>query len=228
MSRMFLFWVSQVLGVLLSVLTLTWIFKHRNGFSWSSDPQRQFSWHPTFMVIGMVYLFSHGIVIFRIFPEMKKWPLKLIHMGINLAAGGMGGFALYAIIDERNTTGKDHFQSLHSWIGIGALALFALQWVGGVLLFLIPCSPKWLRSRAISWHILIGGAIFILSVIATVTGIKDSSGKGDKEEKTLLNVMGIFIIVSLLFHLYILAKASYRHPSSPPTTRPPSVGFRSS
>ena len=48
-------------------------------------------------------------------------------MAINLAAGSMGGFALFAVIDERSVAGKDHFQSLHSWIGIGALALFGAQ-----------------------------------------------------------------------------------------------------
>ena len=30
------------------------------GYAWQSDPNLQFSWHPTLMILSMIYLYGNG------------------------------------------------------------------------------------------------------------------------------------------------------------------------
>jgi hypothetical protein len=42
------------------VLMGTWTGHFLGGFSWQSDPQHQFNWHPLLMTIGLVFLYGNG------------------------------------------------------------------------------------------------------------------------------------------------------------------------
>lgn len=47
------------------------------------------------------------------------------------------------------------------------------QWVGGALLFLLPCSPASLRKLLKPAHVWLGGSILSLSVVACISGINE-------------------------------------------------------
>ena len=50
---------SQLLGVGVVVMTAIWMGKYRGGYGWDGT-ERQFNYHPLFMIIGMVFLNAQG------------------------------------------------------------------------------------------------------------------------------------------------------------------------
>ena len=47
------------------VLMGTWTGHFLGGFSWQSDPQHQFNWHPLLMTIGLIFLYGNGECVIK-------------------------------------------------------------------------------------------------------------------------------------------------------------------
>lgn len=55
-----LYLVTQLIGVVLIILVVSWVGIHLNGFGWDyAQPFVLFNWHPIFMTIGMVFLYGN-------------------------------------------------------------------------------------------------------------------------------------------------------------------------
>jgi len=50
----------QVLLVAATVMVGVWMGVYRSGYDWNGKPIEQFSYHPLFMFIGMVFLYGNG------------------------------------------------------------------------------------------------------------------------------------------------------------------------
>ena len=55
-----LYGAAQLSGLAAIVCTVAWLVHFRGGYAWQSDPHLQFSWHPTLMIISMIYLYGNG------------------------------------------------------------------------------------------------------------------------------------------------------------------------
>ncbi|MFH4975408.1 hypothetical protein AB6A40_002117 [Gnathostoma spinigerum] len=51
---------SQLCGAFAIIAAVIWMGSYENGFAWSDDPERQFHYHPTFMTMGLIFLFGEG------------------------------------------------------------------------------------------------------------------------------------------------------------------------
>ena len=108
---------------------------NEGGFAWSEDPQRQFHYHPTFMSMGLIFLFGEAAIVYRVFRHEKKRFTKLLHMCIHSSALIFMFVALKAVLDSHDHhVGPDgkvapipNFFSIHSWIGILTILAYILQ-----------------------------------------------------------------------------------------------------
>uniref|UniRef100_A0A671X6K5 Lysosomal membrane ascorbate-dependent ferrireductase CYB561A3 n=1 Tax=Sparus aurata TaxID=8175 RepID=A0A671X6K5_SPAAU len=169
--------LTHVLGLCLGLLCLLfvtlWSAHWRGGFSWDGSAL-QFNWHPVLMVSGLLVLYGYAAVVYRL-PftwSQKKRVWKLVHAGLMFLALVLSVLGLCAVFDFHRFIHVPHLYSIHSWVGISAVVLFAVQWALGLAGFLLPCSPLWIRSSLKPVHSWIGKAILILSVTACISALK--------------------------------------------------------
>merc|ERR1719495_144636 len=81
--------------------------------------------------------------------------------------------SLQAVFDSHNlvTPPNPNMYTLHSWVGLTAAILFGLQWVSGLLVFLLPVAGPKLRSTLLPFHQYYGSAIFALVIAAALMGL---------------------------------------------------------
>ncbi|XP_070689839.1 lysosomal membrane ascorbate-dependent ferrireductase CYB561A3 [Pempheris klunzingeri] len=218
------------LGLACVVCVCVWNSRWRGGFAWDGSP-RQFNWHPVLMVTGLVVLYGYGAVLYRV-PltwGQNKLPWKLLHAALMLLSLVLSIVGLCAVFDFHNANKTPNLYSLHSWVGIAATALFAIQWVVAMAGFLLPCSPASLRKLLKPVHVWMGGSILWLSIAACISGIneklffalKGNTGGGEPysslpPEALLGNSLGVLIVAFGLFVLKILSNHEWQRPDSGP------------
>lgn len=218
------------LGLACMVCVCVWNSQWRGGFAWDGSAL-QFNWHPVLMVTGLLVLYGYGAVLYRV-PltwAQDKWRWKLLHAALMLCSLILSIVGLCAVFDFHNSHNTANLYSLHSWIGIAAVALFALQWVFGFAGFLLPCSPVWLRKLLKPIHVWLGGSILLLSTAACISGINEKlffvlkAGISGAEsysnlpaEAVLANSLGVLIVAFGLVVLMILSNMKWQRPDSRP------------
>ncbi|XP_076054626.1 transmembrane ascorbate-dependent reductase CYB561 isoform X2 [Oratosquilla oratoria] len=218
-----LYVLTQLLGVLSVVLIGVWIAQFHKGFAWQSNPAVEFNWHPLLMVLGLVFLYANGALMFRGFRTERKMKLKLLHAGFQAAALIVSSVGLKAVFDSHNL--KDppapNMYSLHSWIGLSAVILFCCQWVMGLVTFLIPGLRSSLRAAYLPVHRFFGLAIFVTALAAALTGLTEkalwslsSSYSSFVPEGILINVIGLTLIIFGGFVVYLAANPQFQRRTS--------------
>ncbi|XP_041792958.1 cytochrome b ascorbate-dependent protein 3 isoform X2 [Chelmon rostratus] len=218
------------LGLACVVCVCLWNSQWRGGFAWDGSAL-QFNWHPVLMVTGLVVLYGNGAVLYRI-PltwGQNKLPWKLLHAALMLLTLVLAIVGLCAVFGNHNAKNIPNLYSLHSWIGIAATALFAMQWLVGMAGFLLPCSPTSLRKLLKPVHVWFGGSILSLSIVACISGINEKLFfvlKGDSTkthrydelppEAVLGNSLGVLIVAFGLVVLIILSNRKWQRPEPGP------------
>lgn len=201
------FWATQVIGLIIIILTLVHIFNYRGGFGGREFPKQEFCWHVFFMTLGFTYFLANSLLAFRLLPILSKPKLKLIHMGLNTGVIICAFLGLAFVIDEREIQGKAHFQSLHSWLGISAIALLVIQGTWSAAVYLPAKVPTTIKQSLMSWHVKCGIAVFLLGTAAMLTGFKKGS---TESEKLLLNFTGAFVVILCFLVLHLLSEQNYK------------------
>ncbi|XP_062291105.1 lysosomal membrane ascorbate-dependent ferrireductase CYB561A3-like [Scomber scombrus] len=224
------FYVTYVLclclGLLCVLLVSCWSSQWRGGFAWDGSAL-QFNWHPVLMVSGLVVLYGNAVVVYRI-PftwKQRKHTWKLVHAGLMLIALFLSCLGLCAVFDFHRGFHIPDLYSLHSWVGICTVVMFAFQWSLGLAGFLFPCSPSWFRSTLKPVHIWIGKAVLILSLTSCISGITEkllltlNGATGEPynslpEEAKFVNSLGVLIMVFGLVVFVILSKNKWQRPQT--------------
>ncbi|XP_053267365.1 lysosomal membrane ascorbate-dependent ferrireductase CYB561A3 [Pleuronectes platessa] len=162
------------LGLLCVLFVSCWSSHWGGGFAWDYSAL-QFNWHPVLMVSGLVVVYGNAAVVYRL-PftwKQNKRTWKLVHAGLMLLGLLLSVLGLCAVFDYHKGANIPDLYSLHSWVGISTVAVFAFQWILGLAGFFFPCSPLWFRSSLKPVHVWLGKSILILSLISCISGITE-------------------------------------------------------
>ncbi|XP_075953215.1 lysosomal membrane ascorbate-dependent ferrireductase CYB561A3-like [Anarhichas minor] len=230
MSPSVLFWLTYVpclcLGLLCLLFVSFWSSHWHGGFSWDGS-DLQFNWHPVLMVAGLVVLYGNAVVLYRV-PftwKQKKHTWKLVHAGLMLLVLLLSVLGLCAVFDNHRFFKIPDMYSIHSWVGICTVIMFAFQWLLGLAGFLLPCSPLGFRSNLKPVHVWMGKAILILTVASCISGIDEQLfftldgiiGKPYSSlpvEAKFANSLGLLIVAFVLVVFGILSKNNWQRPET--------------
>lgn len=187
---------AHVLFLTTAVLMLVWLLHFRGGINiQSDDPEQIFNVHPFVMCWGFILLIGEAILAYTTIP-MDHRTQKMVHMLVHLVALILAIFGVYAAFKFHDAAVAPDLVSLHSWLGILAVALFGLQWLFGFFAFWLPGTHERTRAAAAPAHVAAGLAIFMLAVCAAETGlVQKSAAAASAGEAKLINVTGIFILL---------------------------------
>ncbi|XP_078655950.1 plasma membrane ascorbate-dependent reductase CYBRD1-like isoform X2 [Branchiostoma floridae x Branchiostoma belcheri] len=208
--------VVEVLGVAAIAMVCYWAAHYRGGFAWDGTGQ-QFNWHPVLMVVGLVFLYGNGIIIYRFLPRLRKKELKIAHASFHLAAFVFSVIGLVAVFAFRNAVGLANVYSLHSWLGIGTVALFSCQWVLGVSTYLLPFASRWIRTLFMPYHRFLGLIIFGMSIATCLMGLTEKllfsiadTYSTFPPEGILVNCLGLILVLFGGFVGFIATKEEWK------------------
>ncbi|XP_028846265.1 cytochrome b reductase 1-like [Denticeps clupeoides] len=200
---------------------LRWVLHYKEGLGWDGGPA-EFNWHPVLVVIGLVFLQGVAITVYRI-PwtwTCSKLRMKFIHAGLNVLAFALTVTSLVAVFDFHNAQRIPNMYSLHSWVGLAAVLLYALQLVLGLVVYLVPITPGNLRAAFMPVHIYSGIFIFATVIATTLMGIteklifglRDPPYRDSPPEAVLVNVLGLLVIVFAGLVVWIVTRPSWKRP----------------
>ncbi|XP_008801984.2 probable transmembrane ascorbate ferrireductase 4 [Phoenix dactylifera] len=218
--------LARISGVLVAILVLVWTLSFRTTFllpisttSAAATSQLDHLYsvlHPLLMVIGFILLSGEGILAHR---WLSGWSRKWMHLSLQGAALGFGLFGIWAKF-KGNDGILANFYSLHSWMGLLCVALFAAQWVVGFLSFWRRGEGRRTRAALLPWHVFAGIYTYGLSVATAETGLLEKLtflhiNRGlprRSPEATLVNALGLALAV--LCGLVVLAAVSPKQRSN--------------
>ncbi|XP_012251765.2 transmembrane ascorbate-dependent reductase CYB561-like isoform X2 [Athalia rosae] len=214
----FFFGITEVVGAFMIILIGVWIGNFRGGLGWTSNPKLEFNWHPLMMVLGLVFLYSNGMLIYRTQRNVRKRRLKLIHGGIMMFSLLFTIIGLIAVFDSHNlaTPPIPNMYSLHSWVGLTSVLLFCCQWVAGGFSFLFPGIQPHLRAAYMPVHIYFGTAGFIGAIASCLLGLNEKAFFAIKDysqfsnEGILVNIIGMSLIIFGGLSVYIVSQNRYK------------------
>uniref|UniRef100_A0A182MFN3 Cytochrome b561 domain-containing protein n=1 Tax=Anopheles culicifacies TaxID=139723 RepID=A0A182MFN3_9DIPT len=212
--------VSSILLIAASVLTIFWTIYYRKGFN-MDDPKLQFNLHPVLMIGGYVTLSGFSILLYRICRCCSHLIVKLCHTFFHACSIPCIVIGFMAVWDSHNQQQIPNFYSLHSWLGMITMGLFALQFVLGFFSFLILLccenATYKFRSTMVPIHASFGVATFMLAIATAVTGLTQKAhfelGENYSqtiEEGIIMNSIGV-----ILAGLGIIIPFAVRRSNSP-------------
>ncbi|XP_022917933.1 plasma membrane ascorbate-dependent reductase CYBRD1 isoform X2 [Onthophagus taurus] len=202
-------------------LTLYWTIQYHNGFAWRENGNKQFNLHPVLMVAGFITFSGFSILLYRICRCCRRIYVKLLHTVFHALAIPCVAIGFLAVLDYHNlkTPPIPNFYSLHSWIGLVTMGLFAIQFVVGFFSFLVLLccegATAAFRASLVPIHASFGLTTFMLAIAACLTGLTEkviwtleSKYSEWQEEGIIVNALGAALVA-----LGVLVSYAVRSPS---------------
>ncbi|GLG93619.1 Cytochrome b561 [Gryllus bimaculatus] len=163
-----------------------------------------------------------AIMVYRAFPNHSKRSLKLTHAIIHAVAFLLAIIALQAVFDSHNLapTKIPNLYSLHSWIGLSAIILFACQLLAGLVTFLYPGLKQTFRAAYMPVHVYFGILGFVCAVASSIMGILEKSifrkeYSSFDSETWLANFLGVVLLIFGSLVVYLVTESRYKRQPRP-------------
>jgi len=98
---------------------------------------------------------------------------KGVHLFLHTCAFACSATAVYLIWQFHGALKLPNLYSVHSVVGMAAIVMFGLQWCAGVIGFVFPMTPGWMRFMALPIHKFLGIAVFVAVTVACALGAMD-------------------------------------------------------
>ncbi|XP_060528492.1 plasma membrane ascorbate-dependent reductase CYBRD1 isoform X1 [Cylas formicarius] len=204
-------------------LTLFWVIQYRQGFAWRDDPVKQFNLHPVLMVAGFITFSGFSVLLYRICRCCRRIYVKLLHTVFHALAIPCVAIGFLAVLDSHNLKQPPipNFYSLHSWIGLVTMGLFAIQFVVGFFSFLILLccegATAGFRAALVPIHASFGLTTFMLAIAACVSGLTEKAlftlgaqYSTFNDEAIVINTIGVSLVALAIVVGYILQRDEFR------------------
>ncbi|XP_057810227.1 transmembrane ascorbate ferrireductase 2-like isoform X2 [Salvia miltiorrhiza] len=204
--------LAHLVAAALITLVLVWLLHFRGGLAFKSDNKAKiFNLHPLLMIIGFVLFSGEAMMAYKTVPANRKRQ-KVFHLVVHLIALLAGILGVYAVFDYHKQSKIIHLYTLHSWLGITTISLFAFQWVVSLLTFWYPGAQESAKGRLSRWHVVVGVPIFAMMILSAETGVVEKFiflGLRRNQEALILNLIGLFIFIFALSVALTLALPRY-------------------
>jgi len=189
----FLMTLAQILLHGALGLVLYWVFRfHRKDdqtwpFSWKEDPKAEFWIHPVLMIAGFIYFMGQSMLMYRTCRCCRRIWNKLLHTTFHMLAIPCVALAFIAVYDSHTLAKDDNglpkpipdFYSLHSWMGLATMGLFALQFIVGFFSFLLllccESATASFRASLVPIHSTFGITTFVMAVATCCSGLTEKA-----------------------------------------------------
>lgn len=130
---------------------------------------------------------------------------------------------LVAVFDAHNSSvpPRPNLYSLHSWIGLSAVILFAAQYLFGFVFYMYPTMSQSLRVSFMPLHVFFGTFGFIMCMAAALMGITETvtTGVPDFAELPavvqLFNLLGVSVAIFGGLVVFLLTDSRFKRLSLP-------------
>lgn len=208
--------VVHLLAIAGAILVLVWNLYFRGGLAWeSTNKSLIFNLHPVLMLIGLIIIGGEAIISYKALP-LKKEVKKVIHLVLHAIALILGIIGVYAAFKYHNESSIANLYSLHSWLGIGVISLYGIQWVYGFIVFFYPGGTAEIRRESLPWHVLFGIFVYILAIATATLGFLEkltfleNSGLAKYGSEAFL--VNFTAIVTVLYGTFVLLTALSQGP----------------
>lgn len=183
------------------------------------------NYHPVLMVTGMLFFGSLALLSFTVLP-FSQGTNRVLHTLLHLSAIICLSTGIYymrlAHTPEHNTEGtfKANYTSLHSWVGLVAVILYLVNFLGGLLTFVFQCGSGAFAGLFAMNHKNLGVLSLLVSVCAALTGTQmfsncnrtvtsfDSNPAAHFDDLSsgckVSNGMGMCILFSAILAVYVV------------------------
>jgi cytochrome b-561 len=200
--------VVHFLAIAAAILVLVWTIYFRGGFAWESTNKNLiFNLHPVLLLIGLIIIGGEAIISYKALPLTKEVK-KIIHLVLHAIALILGIIGVYLAFKYHNESKIANLYSLHSWLGIGVISLYGIQWVYGLIVFFYPGGTTEIRRESLPWHVLFGIFVYILAVATATLGFLEkltfleNSGLAKYGSEAFL--VNFTAIVTVLYGTFVL------------------------
>ncbi|CAF1709105.1 BnaCnng29610D [Brassica napus] len=155
---------ARLSGLVIAVLVVYWalLLVPHQGLTYSTL-------HPLLMVIGFILVSGEAILIHRWLPGSRKTK-KAVHLWLQGMALVSAVFGIWTKFQYQSGV-FSNFYSLHSWMGLLSVSLFAAQWVTGFMSFWHRGEVRTTRTTFLPWHVFLGLYTYGLAIATAETGL---------------------------------------------------------
>lgn len=130
----------------------------------------------------------------------------------------------YHVDADGNPAPLPNLVSLHSWLGIGTVVLYAAQFSLGLAAFLWPGFSPELRRFLLPFHQLLGMLLFLAVAGVALTGISERAAfkhtcwtrRGELcGQQAVSNLLGLFLVGYVASVLFIVANPRWKRQPLP-------------
>ncbi|KAL8552854.1 hypothetical protein ACS0TY_001509 [Phlomoides rotata] len=138
---------------------------------------------------------------YKTLPARRKTQ-KVFHVVLHLIALAAGVLGICLVFKFHNEAGFVNMYSLHSWLGIVTISLFAFQWLFSFFSFAYPGAQSSTRAKLRPWHAVMGMIIFMMAILTAEMGLVERFfilRLHTSQEALVVNFIGLLFFLFSLF-----------------------------